>query len=269
MDTLIADICAYLEYLRHNCGLKLSVHFDRHAFDRLPEPVVRALLPYNAHTGAYCTVIKRTDHGKCLQHQRSLLLQCRSRSGFCQTCHAGVYEYIHPIFKCSEAIGFAAVSGYRQLQPPENNNRSLWEETLNADDIPLALCRAVIPPLCLMLEQLFTAHSTTPEEESARIMLFLNEYHADITLTDLSEYFNRSKSHISHSFKSKYGMSIRAYCNDRKLEDAKTLLCNTDVPITEVAFDAGFHDVSYFISLFRRKFGISPLQYRKNHRNLK
>ena len=64
-------------------------------------------------------------------------------------------------------------------------------------------------------------------------------------------------------FKSSSGMTIRAYANLLKLEDAKKLLSETDLSITEIALDTGFNDVSYFIKLFKKQFGISPLKYRK------
>jgi hypothetical protein len=54
-------------------------------------------------------------------------------------------------------------------------------------------------------------------------------------------------------------MTIRAYCNALKLEDSKTLLLTTDYSITDIALDLGFSDTSYFISLFKKKYGISPL----------
>ena len=61
-------------------------------------------------------------------------------------------------------------------------------------------------------------------------------------------------------------MNLRNYCNNLKLEDAKNLLSKTDIPITEIAFDVGFNDVSYFIQLFKNKFSTTPLKYRKMHR---
>ena len=70
---------------------------------------------------------------------------------------------------------------------------------------------------------------------------------------------------LAGEFKKENGMSIRAYCNDLKLEDAKKLLLHTDSSVTEIAFDVGFHDASYFIFLFKKRFGLSPLQFRRKN----
>ena len=57
-------------------------------------------------------------------------------------------------------------------------------------------------------------------------------------------------------------MTIKEYCNNLKLEDARKLLAETNFSVTEIAYDSGFNDVSYFISLFKEKYGTSPLKFR-------
>jgi len=58
------------------------------------------------------------------------------------------------------------------------------------------------------------------------------------------------------------GMSPLAYVHALRLEEAKQLLETTDLPIEAVANEVGYEDTSFFGRLFRRKAGISPLQYR-------
>lgn len=266
MKNTISNIISYLNYLNHNCGLRVSIHFDRDIFDRLPRQIVSALLPYNSHTGAYCIMVKSSDHHKCLLNQKQLLAACQKGNAFCAVCHAQVYEYIYPVSKDDRAVGFIAVSGYRPTAPADGAilNQDLWENALNPQ-LPLAMCEAIVPPLCMMTEQLLAAYLKESSDEYHLILQYLNEYHTNITLADLTRHFNRSASHISHLFKKENGMSIRAYCNNLKLEDAKKLLLQTDSTVTEIAFDVGFHDTSYFIFLFKKRFDISPLQYRKKH----
>lgn len=264
MKDILSNILSYLDYLNNDCKLRVSIHFDQDIFHRLPRQIVSALLPYNCHTNAYCIMAKSLNHHKCLLNQKQLLTACQKGNAFCSVCHAQVYEYIYPVSKNDSAVGFIAVSGYRPTSPTAGAilNRELWENALNPQ-LPLALCDAVIPPLCMMTEQLLSAHLRESCDEYHLILQYLNEYHTNITLTDLTKHFNRSASHISHLFKKENGMSIRAYCNDLKLEDAKKLLLQTDSPVTEIAFDVGFHDASYFIFLFKQRFGLSPLQYRR------
>lgn len=267
MNNLIEKIVSYINYLNEDCGLIVSVHFGDDVFNHMNESLASMILPYNCHTNAYCVMVKNANHNKCLINQKNILAKCQSKKSFCNTCHAEVNEYIYPICIDDDAVGFIAVSGYRRENPTECNilNYDLWKSVLGRE-IPLKMCDSVIPPLCVMLECALQMYLMENGDEYNQILQFLYEYHTNITLSDLTKHFNRSKSHISHMFKKENGMTIRAYCNKLKLEDAKKLLLKTDIPVTEIALNVGFNDTSYFIHLFKNKFGISPLKYRKTNK---
>lgn len=262
MQNLISGITKYIDYLKTHCNLTLSVHFDQSTLLSFPPEILKKLLPYNSHTNPYCMAVKKTNHKKCVMSQQEIL---KNGSGsFLRVCHAGVYEYIQPVIGNGRR-GFIAVSGYRKKATPDfSSNLRLWKNCLSEENIPLDILNAVIPPLSVMLETLFDKCSTVQESEYNLILQFLNEYHGNISLSDLCSNFGRSKSHISHMFKSKSGITIREYCNNLKLEDARKLLSETDLSITEIAFEAGFNDASYFVHLFSQKHGITPLKYRKS-----
>ena len=134
---------------------------------------------------------------------------------------------------------------------------------LKDEPVPKELCDAVIPPLVFMLEQLFLDYIGNETDEYNQILQFLNEYHANLSVRVIAEYFGRSVSHISHLFKTKSGFSISEYRNKLRLRDAEKLLRKTDLPVTQIALDTGFCDTSYFVRLFKKAYGQSPLQYRK------
>ena len=257
MQKLLNSITAYIDYLKRDCRLGLSVHFDWQTLKCMPPQAMSALLPYNSHTNPYCLAVKKTGHHKCILSQKEILKN--GKGVFFRVCHAGVYEYIYTL-----SSGFIAVSGFRQERPPEGLIfPELWQSALKCGDIPVDLLNAVIPPLALMLEQLIAGCSKKYESEYNLILQFLNEYHTNISLEDLCAHFGRSRSHISHLFKKASGKSIREYCNSLKLADAKKMLEETERSITEIAFDTGFNDTAYFINLFRKSYGITPLKYRK------
>jgi transcriptional regulator GlxA family with amidase domain len=64
------------------------------------------------------------------------------------------------------------------------------------------------------------------------------------------------------------GMSPLDYVHALRLEEAKHLLEATDLPVEAIAIDVGYEDTSFFGRLFRRKAGITPLQYRLRFGNL-
>lgn len=222
-------------------------------------------MKYNCHTNAYCLMAKNLSLEKCLANQLLIQKSYSGDTGVCNVCYAGVCQIIYPFHLRGETAGFVAVSGYRKSEECVENilNHSLWKDMLSKD-IPVELCNTVIPPLCIMLERLVLVKSEENDSEYNLILQFLTEYYASISLDELSNHFNRSKSHISHLFKKNCGISISAYCNNLKLEASKNLLLKTHLSITEIAFNVGFNDTSYFIHLFKNKFGITPLQYKQN-----
>ncbi len=259
MDNLIKNTASYLDFLKNECDLLISLHFDADFYAHIGSKALSLIRPYNVHTNPYCLKIKSNAHSMCLENQKAILKKCEKNQGFIHTCHGGVSEFIYPLYRENSAVGFIAVSGYKGK---DFSDSSLWNLYLK-DEIPLSVCTSVIPPLSLMLEALLSEPSAEPYTEYDLILQFLEEYHINVDLKELSEHFNKSKSHISHLFKTKSGMSLRAYCNNLKLTDSKVLLRTTDRSVTDIALDLGFSDTSYFIYLFKKKYGVSPLKYRK------
>ena len=257
MNELIKNISLYLDYLTKECNFLVSLHFYNDFFARIPSDIKASISPFNTHKNPYCLKLKSTLHQKCLDNQRAILEKCKKGGGFIHTCHGGVSEFIYPIFRENFPVGYIAFSGYNSIS--DSFNPHLKKE------MPTFLS-SLAPPLALMVELLLSRPMAEPDSEYSKILQFLSEYHVNVGLKELSEHFGKSKSHISHLFKTKSGMTIRAYCNTLKLEDSKTLLLTTDCSVTDIALDLGFSDTSYFISLFKKKYGISPLKYRKEKR---
>ena len=248
MERLLQNINSYIHYLNHNCKLNTSIHFSEGRLSHIPSQYLPILLKYNSHTNPYCMNVKSTTQmqTKCILSQKNILTSQR-QTCFCRKCHAGVCEFIGPIYENGTMVGFVAVSGYKEER-----------------DIPVETCETLVPPLCSMVEQFFAKCVENGGSEYNLMLQYLNEYHVNATLEEVSEYLGKSKSSISHMFKKSSGMSVREYCNHLKLEDAKRSLLSTDKSVTEITYDVGFRDVSYFIHLFKNKYGVSPLRYRKN-----
>ena len=91
-------------------------------------------------------------------------------------------------------------------------------------------------------------------------------YDQSISLNQLSELNNISKYHLCHIFKKNTNMTISEYITDYRLTEAIRLLQETKKNITTISYDIGFNSTSYFILTFKKKYGLSPGQYRKQHR---
>ena len=84
-----------------------------------------------------------------------------------------------------------------------------------------------------------------------------------ISLKEFGEQFHLSEKYISRYFKEHFHIALSHYVTYLRLEHAKQLLQDTDIPITEVAMQSGYQNVSYFIRSFKKAYGVSPLKYKK------
>jgi len=217
------------------------------------------------------------------------------RGSYFGCCFAGVYEYVYPFKNCKgDVIGFISVSGYRRdfKQPPRRLDAVARKYVFNAPrlkEIYMSSLSPVIPPkadidrlihpLADMLELLMIKTiGTRPKAQKSKysayveILLYLREHYAEnISIKLLSEKFHYSPSYISHLFKSFNGFSIRCCVNEIRLEYAKNYLINTDLPVSNIAFNLGYMDPNYFSKVYKKKYGISPLRERdraiKNEKN--
>ena len=265
MEKLIKNVQSYFEYLGQSCHLFCSVHFSEGSFSHLSTGLIAALSPYMTHNHPYCRYVKETGyHKQCMKNQKQIIAALEGKDSIFHTCHACVSELLYPIRSEQKHVrGFVAVSAYRGTEEDGCIHDATLFSTLHRAEPPKKLADTLIPPLCMMIEQMIHIQPEEGESEFKKILNYLAENHTHITLDALAAHFRRSRSHISHLFKASTGISLRAYCNELRLLDAKALLQSTNLSISEVAYEVGFEDASYFIKLFREKYGISPRRYQE------
>lgn len=98
----------------------------------------------------------------------------------------------------------------------------------------------------------------------ARIIEYIERnYGEEITLEQLSNVAGMSKNGVISMFKRLYGATPIQYINNLRLYKACDLLKNTDLPISQIAFQCGFSDSNYFSRVFKAMRGISPRAFRQ------
>lgn len=87
--------------------------------------------------------------------------------------------------------------------------------------------------------------------------------HEMIPMHEMASLCHLSRSYFSRIFQHDIGENYTDYVNRLKVERAKELLRGTPDSVSAIAAALGFMDVSYFVKLFKRFEGITPLAYRK------
>lgn len=75
----------------------------------------------------------------------------------------------------------------------------------------------------------------------------------------------RSAEHISRSFRMHVGKTPTEWITQKRIERARLLLETGAAPIQEIAFEAGFENLSHFHRSFKAQTGMTPLRYRRTH----
>lgn len=95
------------------------------------------------------------------------------------------------------------------------------------------------------------------------VMTYMEEhYTADLRLSTLASLADMTPNYFCHCFRQTVGQSPMEYLIRYRLAQAQYALRTTEQSITDIALGNGFGDVSYFIRAFRRRYGITPRQYR-------
>ena len=101
-------------------------------------------------------------------------------------------------------------------------------------------------------------------EKIDRILNYINHYYCEpLSLTDVAAHFQVSETYLSRYFKKKTGKNFINYLNEVRIENAALELRGTDASITNIAMDSGFSTPSVLNRYFKKKYGITPSEYRK------
>ncbi|QNL20440.1 helix-turn-helix domain-containing protein [Hyphobacterium sp. CCMP332] len=80
---------------------------------------------------------------------------------------------------------------------------------------------------------------------------------------DLADILAISKSTLLRTVKKHSSMSVNQFIREIRLEQAKNKLEESELSISEIAFQTGFSSPSYFIKCFKDKYGLSPGEHRQ------
>lgn len=82
------------------------------------------------------------------------------------------------------------------------------------------------------------------------------------SVDDIAQYTGYSKYYFCRRFKEVTGYTVNSYINSVKIENAKELLTNNEMSVSEVSEICGFSDISYFTKIFKKYTGILPSKVR-------
>lgn len=89
-----------------------------------------------------------------------------------------------------------------------------------------------------------------------------HNYANDISLTEMANHLHMNYSYLSSYFKQRTGENLTTYINRIRVEQAKKLLLNLNLSVSEVSAMTGFSEHNYFSKVFKKITGYTPLEFR-------
>lgn len=272
----IAQIKSYILYLK-KLGMCVTLHPIGDENVVLPSE----LITFNIHDNPYCIFVKTFPQARrhCVARQRKVFgkAECGAYQG---NCYAGVGEYVYPVISDSKLRCVICVSGYACEGAQSYIRRASELYGMPYEEMKQAYSSlkkqmpqkgeidTLIYPLISMLEFEYVRRKDGSFERDTLIesvIRYVKQFHTDeVNLENICKEFSCSRSYISHSFKKHTGRTLREYICDLRIEDAKTLLKYSSLSVTEIAFSVGFGDSNYFSQVFKKKLGMTPLEYKNS-----
>lgn len=101
------------------------------------------------------------------------------------------------------------------------------------------------------------------EERIIEIISFIQKNYVDVTQETLAEHFHLSKPYLSKYIKDKAGVTFQELVKEERMKRARMLLKETSLMVETIATNVGYENVEHFNRMFKRSYGMSPIQYRK------
>ncbi|MBL7016701.1 MAG: helix-turn-helix domain-containing protein [Kiritimatiellales bacterium] len=142
-------------------------------------------------------------------------------------------------------------------------NHSWMTRIIDASDFE-ALSNVVADALDDFMRNIYLqGHSRTNETVSKILNYLSDNFHESITLEDLAKETGLSTFRIAHLVKEVTGKTVLQHVHQLRIQEAQRLLEQSDLSCTDIAYETGFGDQSYFIKQFRKQMGITPARYRR------
>ena len=121
---------------------------------------------------------------------------------------------------------------------------------------------------CLFEEEYYTPATDAPASGQKKmdqlkpVLEYIDSnYSGTVTLTDLSRIAGMTPKYFCRYFRAAIHRTPMDYLNYYRIERACYILSTTELPVTDVAYQCGFNDSSYFVKTFRKYMGVTPKQY--------
>ncbi len=266
------NLCDMINCLQYGTKLHIGVLFFGNNGN------VKCVLPNDKkiHPSPICEEFKgrgKEGFDRCFRCRNLAIRKAQKRKkAFGGICVNGVYEYTRPVVIGDETVCVIYIGnildsekGYEKLVNSIKGKEELFDTM--EKNFNLEKCETVgklIESYIRFLLERFSnkKYVENPLIENIKSYISANS-EFNIEISHIAKIFHYNEKYLGRLFKKTTSQSINDYINDERLLKAKHLILNTDEKLIDISLNVGFKNVTYFNRLFKKKFGITPTQFRK------
>ena len=238
-----------------------------------------------ARMADFCRLIKSSPLGKkrCLASDRQVCQQCsKERCSVTHKCHAGLTDTAVPLILDDTILGYIMFGQVRDKNFPEITTEDL--KRLGADlNLPVSrlltsyqhlesfdteIIHSAANILSAAILSLYRDHFIhfTENELVSAIDDYIRKNLADpISIDAICHEFQIKRNRLYSLWNKWFGKTIGEHILELRMKEARNLLVNTDTKISSLCILTGIPDYNYFSKVFKKFYGLSPREYRKQY----
>ena len=241
------------------------------------------LTSYPADIAPFCKLIRHSSSCVAKCHtcdQHACEIAAKRNTSYTYRCHAGLTESIAPIRMGNVVIGYL-LFGHVFSYPSFEEGWSTIQNLCKNYDVSLSELEAACKKQPIISEEYISSAShimkavasflcmermvsLRQQELPVQIDEYIQTHYTEkIDAISIAKHFGIGKTKIYEIAKQNYGIGIAEYIRKLRIEKAKELLIESpELSLAEVAYECGFDDYNYFITVFKRVVGAPPKAYR-------
>jgi len=259
-------------------GLKVSL-YDRTG---------REIMAYPRKHALFCEGIRKYALEKCLACDKAAMKACLdTKEGYyVYQCHAGPSEVLVPLKKDDMIIGFMmfgqmfikkeGVTLQEQRKQAakcycEITGRGYAYALKTLDELVVKSEREILGAkeilnICIEFLLFHQAVRVSEKDFTETLDSYIEKHIEEpISVEQLCATFGMGRTTLYNTVRRQLKRSIMSYIQDYRIRYACRLLCESDLPVTQISDKVGFNDYNYFLRIFKKKMGISCNAYRKEN----
>lgn len=142
-------------------------------------------------------------------------------------------------------------------------DKMYWGVGMN-EDIILASVHALVVAVNRLLD--VRKSETVQDEKLIAMQNYIQANYQTVTLADMAREFHLSEPYISKYIKEKSGKNFGELVENAKMKKARTLLRNSNMTVESIAYVAGYQNVEHFTRQFKKKYEMTPTEYRNQQK---